>query len=77
MNDMWSMLFFALLAGGIYYIMIRVDVLDKWSVICVPNLCCFSHMQEVGSNIAIGLYILDMWSVLFVMYVGGMFKYSD
>ena len=34
-------------------------------------------MQEAGSNIAIGLYILDMWSVLFVMYVGGMFKYSD
>ena len=24
----------------------------------------------VGSNIVIGLYILDMWSVLFVMYVG-------
>ena len=34
-------------------------------------------MQVVGSNIAIGLYVLDMWSVLFVMYVGGMFKYSD
>ena len=25
----------------------------------------------------IGLYALDMWSVLFVMYVGGMFKYSE
>ena len=25
----------------------------------------------------IGLYALDMWSVLFVMYVGGMIKYSD
>ena len=24
----------------------------------------------VGSNIVIGLYILDIWSVLFVMYVG-------
>ena len=24
----------------------------------------------VGSNIVIGLYILDMWSVLFVIYVG-------
>ncbi|KAK2139550.1 hypothetical protein NP493_6333g00000 [Ridgeia piscesae] len=27
-------------------------------------------MWEVCSNIVIGLYILDMWSVLFVMYVG-------
>ena len=25
----------------------------------------------------IRLYALDMWSVLFVMYVGGMFKYID
>ena len=25
----------------------------------------------------IGLYILDMWSVLFVMYEGGMYLYSD
>ena len=27
----------------------------------------------VCSNIVIGLNVLDMWSVLFVMYVGGMF----
>ena len=33
-------------------------------------------MWVVGSNIVIGLYALDMWSVLFVMYVGGMLKYS-
>ena len=32
------MLFFTLLGGGIYYIVIRVDVLDMWSVICVPTL---------------------------------------
>ena len=25
----------------------------------------------------IGLYALDMWSVLFVTYVSGMFKYGD
>ena len=25
----------------------------------------------------IRLYTLDMWSMLFVMYVGGMIKYSD
>ena len=28
-------------------------------------------MWVVGSKIVIGLYILDMWSVLFVAYVGG------
>ena len=37
-KDMRSMLFFALLGGGIYYIVIRVDLLDMWSVICVPTL---------------------------------------
>ena len=34
-------------------------------------------MWVVLSNIVIGLYLLDMWSVLFVTYVGGMFRYSD
>ena len=34
-------------------------------------------MWVVGSNIVIGLYIVDMWSVLFVMYEGGMLSYSD
>ena len=28
-------------------------------------------MCVVESNIVIGLYILDMWSVLCVLYVGG------
>ena len=28
-------------------------------------------MWVVGSKIVIGLYIPDMWSVLFVPYVGG------
>ena len=28
-------------------------------------------MCMVESNIVIGLYVLDMWSVLCVMYVGG------
>ena len=37
-NDVWSMLFFTLLGRGIYYIMIRIDELDMWSVICVPTL---------------------------------------
>jgi hypothetical protein len=32
--------------------------------------CCLSDMQVVGSNIAIGLYVLDMWLVLCVPYVG-------
>ena len=34
-------------------------------------------MWELGSDIVIRLYVPDMWSVLFVMYVGGMIKYSD
>ena len=33
--------------------------------------CCVLCMWVVGSKIVIGLYILDMWSVLCVMYVGG------
>jgi hypothetical protein len=37
-KDKWSMLFFALLGGVIYYIVIRVDIPDVWSVICVPTL---------------------------------------
>ena len=35
------------------------------------------HTWVLASNIAIRVYVLDMWSVLCVMYVGGMFKYSD
>ena len=31
--------------------------------------CCVFHMCVIGSNIVIGLYILDMWSVLCVPYV--------
>ena len=31
----------------------------------------------VCSNIMIGMSVPDMWSVFFVMYVGGMIKYSD
>ena len=34
------------------------------------------HIWVLGSNIVIRLYALDMWSVLFGMYVGGMIKYS-
>ena len=33
--------------------------------------CCVFHMWVVRSNRVIGLYILDMWSVLCVPYVGG------
>ena len=33
--------------------------------------CCVFRMCMVESNILIGLYVLDMWSVLCVMYVGG------
>ena len=34
-------------------------------------------MLVVGSNIAIGLYVLDMWSVLCVPYVGCGVLYSN
>ena len=33
--------------------------------------CCVFRMCMVESNILIGLYVLDMWSVSCVMYVGG------
>ena len=39
--------------------------------------CCVFHTWVLASNIVIRVYVLDMWSVLCVMYVGGMFKYSD
>ena len=39
--------------------------------------CCVFSMWVVGSNIVIGLYSLDIWSVLCVLYVGGGMKYSD
>ena len=39
--------------------------------------CCVFHTWVLASNIVIGLYLLDMWSVLCVLYVDGMFKYSD
>ena len=35
--------------------------------------CCVFHMWVVWSKIVIGVYVLDRWSVLFVMYDGGMF----
>ena len=41
-------------------------VLYNWTC----GQCCLSDMQVVGSNIAIRLYVLDMWSVLCVPYVG-------
>ena len=31
----------------------------------------------LASNIAIRVYVLDMWSVLFVSCAGGEIKYSD
>ena len=32
--------------------------------------CCVFRNLVVGSNIVIGLYVLDKWSVLCVSYVG-------
>ena len=33
--------------------------------------CYVFHMWVLGSNIAVGLCVMYMWSVLFVPYVGG------
>ena len=41
------------------------------------GLYCVFCMWVLGSNIVIGLYALVMWSMIFVMYVYDMFKYSD
>ena len=35
------------------------------------------HKWVLGSNIAIGLYVLDMWSELCVPYLGGGIEYSS
>ena len=32
--------------------------------------CCVFHMWVLASNIAVGVYVLDMWSLLCVRYVG-------
>ena len=32
--------------------------------------CCVFRMCVIGSKIVIGLYVLDMWSVLCVLYMG-------
>ena len=45
-------------------IVIRLYILDM-------SQCCVFRMCMVESNILIGLYVLDMWSVSCVMYVGG------
>ena len=38
---------------------------------------CVFCMWVLGSSIVIGLYTLDMWSVLYVMYESDMFKCND
>ena len=37
----------------------------------VCGQCCVFSIWFVGSKIVIGLYVLDMWSVLCVPYVDG------
>ena len=41
------------------------------------SVVCFVCMWVVCSNIVIGMYVLDMWSVLCVPYLGGGILYSD
>ena len=33
--------------------------------------CCWFHMWVLASNIVIRVYVLDKWSVLCILYVGG------
>ena len=48
-------------------VVVESNILICGHVVSVVVLC----MWVVGSNIVIGLYILDMWSVLCVPYVCG------
>ena len=52
-------------------IVIGLYILDGTYWTC--GQCCVFRMCMVESNILTGLYVLDMWSVLFVMYDVGMF----
>ena len=47
------------------------NIVIRLSVPC--GQCCLLYMWDVCSNIVIGLSVPDMWSVLFVIYVGRMF----
>ena len=38
---------------------------------------CVFHMWLLGSNIAVGLCVMDMWSELCVPYLGGGIEYSS
>ena len=66
--DMWSVLCVMYVGGG------STIVIDNNTLNCTYwtcGQCCLLCMRVVCSNIVIGLYILDMWSVLCVPYVGG------
>ena len=39
--------------------------------------CCVFRIWVLGSNIVIGLYVPEMWSVLCVPNLGGGILYSD
>ena len=54
-----------LLGSNIAIIIRSVRTRNVVSVVC--SIC----ILVVGSNIVIGLYVLDKWSVLCVLYVGG------
>ena len=64
--DMWSVLCVPYLGGGILYSNDHKDYTYRTS-----GQCCVFCMLVVVSNIVIGLYVPDMWSVLCVLYVGG------
>ena len=64
---------------SLYVLIFGCLIYDSDCTVCtghvVSVVCLICRL--LGSNKAKRLYALDMWSVLFVMYVCGMFKYSD
>ena len=63
--DLWSVFCVPYVAVGIKY--------SDHHKECTYRTCgqyCVFRMWVVGSNIVIGLYVPDMWSVLCVPYVG-------
>ena len=63
--DLWSVFLVPYVAVGIKYSDHHND--------CTYRTCgqyCVLYIWVLGSNIVTGLYVLDMWSVLCVPYVG-------
>ena len=63
--DMWSVFCVPYVAVGIEYSDHHKECTHR-----TCGQCCVFRIWMLGSNIVIGLYVLDMWSMLCVPYVG-------